>query len=291
MDEKIVDKYSRNSAIIETLNSSDEAIAANLPQPEAAKFLESNKVELNALKDKVENLKNHRDKLKTLGIEILDHLQKINYPKIANQSLSQNVSKEQIFKSVFENVEGLINEFNAEVMYGVMQCKNVKDEVAIISTISLSLNGKNKEQDNSKREFEKTINSYNEVSQLYSEMQQASAFYTKLNDFISKLTCGIEDFVYARKIAAEDLENNIKNRKGGGGFSSPNFPNMYPGQNPNPTCPSYSGPGPMQSGFMGNPPPSAFNYNVPPNFDPRTANMPDLFKMLGDSFNHLNPFK
>jgi hypothetical protein len=37
-------------------------------------------------------------------------------------------------------------------------------------------------------------------------MQQASAFYTKLNDFISKLTCGIEDFVYARKVSAEDME-------------------------------------------------------------------------------------
>ena len=68
--------------------------------------------------------------------------------------------------------------------------------------MALTLNSQNKEQDNSKRDFEKIIGSFNEISQLYGEMQQASAFYTKLNDFISKLTCGIEDFVFARKVAA-----------------------------------------------------------------------------------------
>jgi hypothetical protein len=67
---------------------------------------------------------------------------------------------------------------------------------------------------------------------------------------------------------------------------------MYPGQANNPTVPSYSGP--QQSGFMNSPPPpSAFNFNVQQqqNFDPRNAGMPELFKMLGDSFNQLNPFK
>lgn len=45
----------------------------------------------------------------------MEILQKINYPKIANQSLVENLNKEQIFKTVFGEVEGLINEFNAQV--------------------------------------------------------------------------------------------------------------------------------------------------------------------------------
>lgn len=161
----------------------------------------------------------------------------------------------------------------------------------MITTISLSLNGKNKEQDSSKHEFEKLIGHYNEISQLFNEAQQSSAFYTKLNDFISKLTCGIEDFVYARKIAAEDLETNIKGR-GGQGFSPPNFPNMGPGPQQQQNVPSYMGP-PPGSGFMNSPPPSAFNFNPPGSqqpFDPRTANLNDLFRIMGESFNQLNPF-
>ena len=170
----------------------------------------------------------------------------------------------------------------------LLKCKIIKDEVAIITTISLSLNGKNKEQD-SKRDFEKLISSYNEISQLFGETQQASAFYTKLNDFISKLTCGIEDFSYARKVSGEDLENSIKNR-GGSGFRPPDFPNMGPGPQQNNTVPCYSGP-PPGSGFMNSPPPSAFNFGVAQQpFDPRTANVNDLFRMIGDSFNQLNPF-
>lgn len=169
----------------------------------------------------------------------------------------------------------------------------MKDEVAIITTISVSLNGRNKEQDNSKREFEKLVGSYNEVNQLFKETQQSSSFYTKLNDFISKVTVGIEDFAYARKMSAEDLENSIKNQKGGGSsFNPPPFPNMGPGlQQPPAQLPTYNGP-PQGSGFMGSPPQSAFGFNVPPQsqFDPRNANLNDLFRMMGESFNQINPF-
>jgi hypothetical protein len=66
---------------------------------------------------------------------------------------------------------------------------------------------------------------------------------------------------------------------------------MAPGQNQNTTLPAYSGP-PPGSSFMSNPPPSAFNFNVnnPQQFDPRTANLNDLFKMMGESLNQFNPF-
>jgi len=39
-----------------------------------------------------------------LGLEIMENLQRINYPVVANKSLAENVSKEEIFKSVFGHV-------------------------------------------------------------------------------------------------------------------------------------------------------------------------------------------
>lgn len=50
VDEKILDKYNRNKAFIDTLDASDEIIAASLPKPDSAKFVEANAVELAALR-------------------------------------------------------------------------------------------------------------------------------------------------------------------------------------------------------------------------------------------------
>ena len=53
-------------------------------------------------------------------------------------------------------------------------------------------------------------------------------FYTKLNEHIAKIIGETEDFAYARKISAEELEASI-NKKGAGGFVN-NLPDMYPGK-------------------------------------------------------------
>lgn len=94
VDEKIINKFKRNQEYIETLNANDEVIAGNLPQAEATKFMEANKVELKALKDKTENLTKHRENMSKLGIEILENLQRINYPNVANKALAENRTKE-----------------------------------------------------------------------------------------------------------------------------------------------------------------------------------------------------
>lgn len=88
-------------------------IAASLPKAESQKFVEANGVELTALKEKTENLKKHRNNLQSLGLRILETLQRINFPKAANQALSEKMDQESIFKTVFGEVEGLINEFNS----------------------------------------------------------------------------------------------------------------------------------------------------------------------------------
>jgi len=68
VDERIMEKYNRAKPFINTLDASDEVIAASLPKPDSAKFVEANGVELTALKEKTENLKKHRNSLQSLGL-------------------------------------------------------------------------------------------------------------------------------------------------------------------------------------------------------------------------------
>lgn len=88
-----MEKYNRSKPFIDTLDASDEVIAASLPKTDSAKFVETNNVELTALREKTEKLKKHRNSLQSLGLQILEILQKINYPKVASHSLAENLSK------------------------------------------------------------------------------------------------------------------------------------------------------------------------------------------------------
>ena len=66
-----MEKYNRSKPFIDTLDASDEVIAASLPKADSAKFLEANNIELAALREKNENLKKHRNALQTLSLQIL----------------------------------------------------------------------------------------------------------------------------------------------------------------------------------------------------------------------------
>lgn len=71
---------------------------------------------------------------------------------------------------------------------------------------------------------------FNEVSNLFRELNQGTSFYTKLNDLLSKIDSEIEGFVSARKIEAQEIEQMLGGGKGG--FGGPNLPSMYPNQQP-----------------------------------------------------------
>lgn len=58
--------------------------------------------------------------------------------------MAQKLSQEEIFKTIFKEVEDLINKFNEE-------CKTIKEEASAIATIAVSLNAKNKDQEKNKR--------------------------------------------------------------------------------------------------------------------------------------------
>mgnify|MGYP000980946288 CR=1 len=102
-----------------------------------------------------------------------------------------------------------------------------------MALISHSLNSKNREQEKGKRDFEIIINCYNEIAQIYADCVQALGFYEKLNEHIEKLTADVEDYIYARKQAAQELESTL-NKKGPPLSFSNNLPEMYPGKKKQP---------------------------------------------------------
>ena len=62
------------------------------------------------------------------------------------------------------------------------------------------MNKKNKGDDSAKKEFEKVMGRFNEVSNLFRDIAQGTGFYTKLNDILAKIDNDVEGLITARKI-------------------------------------------------------------------------------------------
>lgn len=72
--------------------------------------------------------------------------------------------------------------------------------------IAISLNNKNKGGDGqAKRDFEVVVKTYHDVNRIFDDCAKASAFYDKLGTNTAKLTADVEDFVFNRKQAAQEL--------------------------------------------------------------------------------------
>lgn len=112
--------------------------------------------------------------------------------------------------------------------------------------IAITLNNRNKGGDGqAKRDFEVVIKTYHEISKIFDDCAKASTFYDKLGTNTAKLTADVEDFVYTRKQAAQEMENQLNRGRGGmGGFGNTggfgnnpftnNLPDMFPGQKKEP---------------------------------------------------------
>ena len=114
---------------------------------------------------------------------------------------------------------------------------------------------------------------FGEIGNLYRDLGQGTAFYTKLSEVLVNLNDTIEGFVSARRFEGEELQASL-NKGGGFGFGgggSSNLPSMYPNQpqqNPgfyvpppmvfsqmpqqnNPNMSMFGGPVPQQGGQGG----------------------------------------
>ena len=83
---------------------------------------------------------------------------------------------EEIFQGTYKLIEG----FN-------QKSQAINAEAKAVGEISSDLNKRNKGDEKNKKEFEDVMAKFNEVNNLFRELGQGTAFYTKLNDVMARM--------------------------------------------------------------------------------------------------------
>ena len=80
------------------------------------------------------------------------------------------------------------------------KAKTLESDAQSVGEIALNLNKKNKGDETVKKEFEIVMSKFTDISNMYRELAQGTAFYTKLNDILAKIWSDLEGFIEARKL-------------------------------------------------------------------------------------------
>jgi hypothetical protein len=103
--------------------------------------------------------------LNEIGHQISDKLTKQNYPILANNFMAQKLSQEEIFKTIFKEVEDLINKFNEEVTILLFSVKPLKKKHQLLPLLLFhsmqKIKIKRRIRDNSKKLSITTMKSVN----------------------------------------------------------------------------------------------------------------------------------
>jgi hypothetical protein len=62
------------------------------------------------------------------------------------------------------------------------------------------LNKRNKGDDKSKKDFEEIMSKFNDINNLYRELGQGTAFYTKLSEVLVRISDTVSGYISARKL-------------------------------------------------------------------------------------------
>jgi hypothetical protein len=73
------------------------------------------------------------------------------------------------------------------------------------------------------------MSKFNDINNLFRELGQGTAFYTKLSEVLARISDTVEGYTSARKLEAQELEASI-NKGGFGSGGGNNLPAMYPNQ-------------------------------------------------------------
>mgnify|MGYP000910382215 FL=1 len=136
-------------------------------------------------------------------------------------------NQEKVLEEIFSGTYKLIEGYN-ERSQGILA------EVKAVGEISADLNKRNKGEDKSRKDFEVVMAKFNDINNLFRELGQGTAFYTKLSEVMVRIGDTIEGYVGARRMEAQELEASMG--QGQGGYGGGNFgggqplPNMYPNQ-------------------------------------------------------------
>lgn len=225
VNKKIIEKYHALAKYIAVVDQSEQQIMGVLPKVEVTKFIEENRGLFNELKAGIEKVVGKKDGLDSIVDEIKRFYEKMNFTDIANKYYKKinETNREQILDEIFHSTYKLIEGFNTKV-------KEIESEAKRVGEVSLELNNRNKGDDRSKKEFEEVMAKFNDISNLYRELGQGTAFYTKLSEVLVNLSDNVEGFVSARRLEGQELEASINKGQGGFGGGNSNLPSMYPNQ-------------------------------------------------------------
>ena len=81
--------------------------------------------------------------------------------------------------------------------------QTINHEAKVVGEISDDLNKRNKGDDKSKKNFEEVMAKFNEINNLFRELGQGTAFYTKLSEVLLRIGDTVDGYVQARRMEAE----------------------------------------------------------------------------------------
>jgi hypothetical protein len=225
VNQKIIEKYSSLLKYIAVVDGNEQQIMSVLPRVEVTKFIEDNRAQLDSLRKGVDSVKAKKEGLDAIVDEIRRFYEKMNFSEIASKYYKQisEANREKVLEEIFQGTYKLIEGFN-------QKSQNINAEAKAVGEISSDLNKRNKGDDKNKKDFEEVMAKFNEVNNLFRELGQGTAFYTRLSEVLARIGDTIDGYVQARKMEAEELENSLRGGGGGGSQGANNLPSMYPNQ-------------------------------------------------------------
>lgn len=96
---------------------------------------------------------------------------------------------EEIFSGTYKLIEG----FNEKT-------RQIESEAKKVGEVSADLNNRNKGDDRSKKDFEEVMSKFNDINNLFRDLSQGTAFYTKLSDVLVRIDNTTSGYTSARKL-------------------------------------------------------------------------------------------
>lgn len=195
MNKRIIEKYENLIKYIDVVDENEQKIMTVLPKVEITKFIEDNRASFDNLKKGLEEVKKRKEGLDAIVDEIKRFYEKMNFSEIASKYYKklEGGNKEKILEEIFSGTYKLIEGFNEKT-------RQIEAEAKKVGEVSADLNNRNKGDDRSKKDFEEVMSKFNDINNLFRDLSQGTAFYTKLSDVLVRIDNTTSGYASARKL-------------------------------------------------------------------------------------------
>lgn len=195
MNKRIIERYENLIKYIDVVDENEQKIMTVLPKVEITKFIEDNRASFDNLKKGLEEVKKRKEGLDAIVDEIKRFYEKMNFSEIASKYYKklEGGNKEKILEEIFSGTYKLIEGFNEKT-------RQIEAEAKKVGEVSADLNNRNKGDDRSKKDFEEVMSKFNDINNLFRDLSQGTAFYTKLSDVLVRIDNTTSGYASARKL-------------------------------------------------------------------------------------------